>query len=44
MKNPLLYVLALLTVAGALAGCGSINAPQESALEWMARQPNNIDP
>lgn len=44
MRNPLLYVLALLTMAGALAGCGSIATPQESALEWMARQPNNLDP
>ena len=44
MKKPLLYMLALLTVAGALTGCGSIATPQESALEWMARQPNNIDP
>ena len=44
MKNPLLYMLALLAMAGALTGCSSITTPQESALEWMARQPNNTDP
>lgn len=40
----LLYVSALLTMLAALSGCGAMNPPQESAMEWMQRQPHNTDP
>ena len=44
MKKFLLYIPAMLTVLAALCGCGSVNTPQESAMQWMQRQPNNTDP
>lgn len=45
MKNPLRYVfalLALLAMIGTLPGC-AINTTQESAMEWMQRQPASTD-
>ena len=35
-------IFALLMAAVAVAGCGTV--VQESAMEWMQRQPNYIDP
>ncbi|HTE15955.1 MAG TPA: hypothetical protein VK642_12835 [Burkholderiales bacterium] len=42
MKSVIYKVFAALTVAASLAGCGTI--VQESALQWMQRQPEFLDP
>ncbi len=42
MSKLILKTIAVMLAATALAGCGSIK--QESAMEWMARQPQYIDP
>ncbi len=42
MKALLLRLLAAFAVVTVIAGCGTVR--QESALEWMAKQPNYIDP
>jgi outer membrane PBP1 activator LpoA protein len=41
MKSTLYRLLAALIAAATLAGCGAI--VQESAMEWMQRQPSRID-
>jgi hypothetical protein len=41
MKRIVFAVLAALTLAG-IMGCATV--PQESAMEWMQRQPMLIDP
>jgi hypothetical protein len=41
MKTLLCWIIATLLTAVALAGCGSIR--QETAMEWLARQPAFVD-
>jgi len=41
MKTLLCGIIAMLLTAVALSGCGSIT--QESAMEWLARQPALVD-
>jgi len=41
MKTLLCGIIAMLLTAAALSGCGSIR--QESAMEWLARQPALVD-
>ena len=43
MKKALLVLVAAIAVLGSLSGCGAIGK-QESAMEWMQRQPNTLDP
>ncbi len=42
MKPIWVRILAVIMVTAAVAGCGTV--VQESAMEWMQRQPNYIDP
>jgi uncharacterized protein YceK len=42
MKTFFYRILAALIVATTLSGCGTIR--QESAMEWMQRQPVFMDP
>jgi hypothetical protein len=42
MSKLTLKIICVLLFGAAISGCGSIK--QESAMEWMARQPQYIDP
>ena len=42
MKSIVYAILAAIALVSALSGCGTIK--QESAMEWMQRQPWIIDP
>lgn len=42
MKSPVYAVIAALLLCAGLAGCGTVQ--QESAMEWMQRQPMVTDP
>lgn len=42
MKPIWVKILAVIMVVAAVAGCGTV--VQESAMEWMQRQPNTLDP
>lgn len=42
MKTLLCRLLAALVVVAGIGGCGTVR--HESAMEWMQKQPNYIDP
>lgn len=42
MKRIRMKILTLLLIAVAVSGCST--APQESAMDWMKKQPNYLDP
>ena len=42
MKAKLLKLLAALIAITSLAGCGTVR--EETAMQWMEKQPNSIDP
>ena len=42
MKRIIIHLLAALMVAIVAGGCGTVR--QETAIEWMQKQPNFLDP
>lgn len=42
MKAKLLMFLAALIAITSLAGCSTVR--EETAMQWMEKQPNNLDP
>lgn len=42
MKSIACKIVAALMLVGALAGCATVE--QESAMDWMQKQPRPIDP